>query len=143
MPLGKHTFEALLAVLAATVLQLAHAQSEAQDTTRRALLERNLQSEAFSLQLQQSQQSLTLPPGKRGELDSQHLEQRHSQEMLGQQQLQRLASPFSQGEENMERERRAQQLQFATPDWRPTLNAPDRWTPTDEPPPSPWTPTLR
>jgi hypothetical protein len=117
----------------------SQAQSDAEAAARRGALERQQQSETFSLQLQHSQQKLQLRPesGERLDLDALHLEQQHRQEMLQQEQLRQL-TPASPGydEARSERQRRAQSFEFGTqvPSWGPRLDGPRRWTPTLDPP---------
>ena len=86
------------ALLAATFLQAPSlpAQEQAEDLVRRALIERQQQSDAFSLQLRQSQQSLNLPPGIRLEVEREQLQRRRDFENLTAQQLNELeAAPGS------------------------------------------------
>jgi hypothetical protein len=117
-----------------------------QEAARRALIERDQQSALFSLQLQQSQQRIDLPAGSpaQAERDRLNLEQQQAQQRLGEQQLRQLTRSPGYDRARIERERRAQQLQFGTPSWGPKLEPSPHWTPTLEPTPPPgWTPTLR
>ncbi len=145
MPMAKQARLFLLAALCASASPFAAAQSDAQRAARHALLERDQQSEAFSLQLQQSQQKLNLSPGDRRAADALHLEQQHRMDALDQEQLRQLVRPLNYNEARMERDRRAQRFEFAAqPSWGPRLEPLplNRWSPSAEPPPRDWTPTL-
>ena len=129
---------------------MAAAQAPSADV-QRALLQRQQQSEQFSLQLRQSQSILGLPAAERQKLDASHLQQRQAQEQLhdAQQQQTVLAPEASRAgaEQRFERERRAQDLGFEAPPQRGRADpeAGVRWTPTLEERPSAgvtWTPTL-
>jgi hypothetical protein len=125
-----------------------YAQEDAQIAARRALVERDQQSEAFTLQLRQSQQRARLPPGgaDSAALEELHLEQQRRQQTLHQDQLRRLSQPqdvpAALERERFARERRAQALEFELEGRTAVPEAPRRWTPTLEPPQRSWTPTL-
>jgi hypothetical protein len=138
-----------LAWLAGALACGAAAAQAPSPEVQRALLERQHQSEEFSLQLRQSQSGLNARPEDRGKLDASHLQQRQAQQQLhAQQQRQVLEDPDAGragAEQRFERERRAQDSVFgAAPQGRsadPEAGA--SWTPTLEPrPPVSWTPTL-
>jgi hypothetical protein len=129
---------------------IAPAQAPSLETGR-ALLQRQQQSDQFSLQLRQSQSLLGAPAAERRSLDARYLEQRQSQEQLHDAQLRRVtqepAAVRAGAAERFERERRAQDLGFETPprQGRPDPDAGVRWTPTLEdrsPDGVSWTPTL-
>jgi hypothetical protein len=124
----------------------ARAQHDPEIAARRALIEREQQSETFSLQLRQSQQKLNLSADSAGRvaLDALHLEQLHRQELLGQDELRQLTPLSGYDRARRENARNAQSLQFGreAPAWGPSLEAPSRWTPSLERPAHPWTPTL-
>jgi hypothetical protein len=130
----------LILVMLALAATAAHGQDEA--ASRRASLERQQQSDAFALELRQSQQKLNAGPFGDG-LDALHLEQRHEQERLQQDQRRRIAT---QDEGRLAIERASQQMAFERqmPTWGPTLApGPSRWTPTLERPSTKWTPTIQ
>jgi hypothetical protein len=124
---------------AAAVLLLASgaaaAQAPAADV-QRTLLQRQQQSDQFSLQLRQSQSVLGLPAAERQSLDASHLQQRQVQEQLHDAQLRQVVEePKSSrpgAAERFERERRAQDRSFdiAPQRGRPDPDAGVRWTPT-------------
>jgi hypothetical protein len=122
----------------------AHAQAnDAEAAARRAVLERQQQSDAFSLQLQQSQRRFQSPLGTpSAPSDAADLEQRLEQDRLHAWQRLRLALPGA-AESAFELERRA--LMFRAtgiPTWGPTLAPAERWTPTAERPRRSWAPTI-
>jgi hypothetical protein len=130
-------FRRLLLFLLTLVLAAPlHAQ---EDATRRALLERDQQSQRFSLELWQSQQRLR---DNSPALERQQLNQRLQADRLDQQQLTRLPQETDGA---LSYERRSQRFGFEgqAPRWGPVLNAAKTWSPTLEPPPRPWTPTLQ
>jgi hypothetical protein len=115
----------------------------------RALLQRQQQSEQFSLQLRQSQSLLGLPAAERRKLDATYLRERQAQERLHDAQQAQAAQEAEAGRagaaERFEREQRAQDSglgvvrQAGSADYEVTPS----WTPTLEPRrPVPWTPTL-
>jgi hypothetical protein len=117
----------------------------------RAVLQRQQQSDQFSLQLRQSQSVLGMPAAERQKLDAAYLEQRQAQEQLHDAQLrQAVQDPEASrtgAAQRFERERRGQDLGFETPPQRGRAD-PDagvRWTPTLEDRSSEgvsWAPTL-
>jgi hypothetical protein len=126
---------------AALVILLLPAAAAAQAPsfeTERALLQRQQQSDQFSLQLRQSQSLLGLPAAGRRGLDARYLEQRQAQEQLHDAQLlQAVQDPEASrvgALERFGRERRAQDLGAETPPQRarPDPDAGVRWTPTLE-----------
>ena len=124
----------------------ARAQDENALAAHRALIEREQRSAVFSLQLQQSQQSLGLAAdsGAHLALDALHLEQLHRFELLGQQDLQRMTPFPGYDRARRESERSALLLRFQTqaPAWGPRLERAEHWTPSTERPKRPWAPTL-
>jgi hypothetical protein len=129
---------------------LAAAQTPSPEV-QRALLQRQQQSEQFSLQLRQSQSVLALPAAEQQKLDPSYLQQRQAQEQMHDaQQRQAIQEPEASragAAERFERERRAQDAGFEVPPQRgrPDPDAGVRWTPTLEEHPSDgvsWTPTL-
>ena len=102
-----------LAVLLATIDPCVAADPEKE--AARAILERTQQSEAFSVQLRQSQDLLRARDGDRQRLESLHRDQRFRQEVLQQQQLLQQSSQFgppsASDSDRFERERRAASLQ--------------------------------
>jgi hypothetical protein len=139
---------ALVALVALPAMTAAQAPSPAAE---RALLQRQQQSDRFSLQLRQSQSVLGLPAAVRQGLDARYLEQRQGQEQSHDEQLRQLTQEpralRAGAAERYERERRAQDLGFETPPQRGRAD-PDagvRWTPTLEERSADgvsWTPTL-
>jgi hypothetical protein len=117
----------------------------------RALLQRQQQSDQFSLQLRQSQSVLGLPAAERRKLEARYIEQRQAQEQSYDAQLRQVTQEpeavRAGASERYERERRAQDLGFDTPPRRGRAD-PDagvRWTPTLEERSADdvsWTPTL-
>ena len=136
-------FRALSTFCLVVICGCARAQpSDAEIAARRGVLERQQQSEEFSLRLQQSQRRLQAPPGVRAARDSAELEQLLEQDRLHQSQLLRSPLPGV-SDQTFERERRAQALSSSgIPTWGPTLAPVDRWTPTLEKPRRRWTPTI-
>jgi hypothetical protein len=129
---------------------LAQAQAPPIDVER-AVLQRQQQSDRFSLQLRQSQSILGTPAAARQKLDASYLEQRQAQEQLHDAQLrQTVQDPEASragAAQRFERERRAQDLGFESPPRRghADSDAGVRWTPTLEDRSSEgvsWTPTL-
>ncbi len=116
------------ALLAAFPLR---AQDDAQRATQRALIEREQQSEFFSLQLQQSQRRLDAGGVNGPALDALQLEQRQQRALLDQQQLRQITGSPAYDRARNERDRAALQLRFSsqTPAWGPVLE-PRHWTPT-------------
>jgi len=143
-----------MAKAAAAALLLVPALALAQKPsveTDRALLQRQQQSDQFSLQLRQSQSLISAPDAERRRLDVLYLEQRQAQQRLQDTQqrdaLQQPAAQRAGAVERFERERRAQDLGSETPPQR-GRGDPDagvRWTPTLEdrvPGGVTWAPTL-
>ena len=122
----------------------APAQQDPGIAARRALIEREQQSQIFSLQLQQSQHKLALSAEERMSLDALHLEQLHRLELLGQDELRQMTSLPGYDLARRQSDRQASLLQFGSqaPAWGPRLESPRHWTPSAERPPRPWTPTL-
>lgn len=126
---------ALVALLSLPAMAAAQAPSiEAE----RALLQRQQQSDQFSLRLRQSQSVLGLPAAERQRLDARYLEQRQAQEQSHDAQLRQLTQEpealRTGAAARYEREQRAQDLGFETPPQRGRAD-PDagvRWTPTLE-----------
>lgn len=127
---------------------LALAQSR---ETERALLERQQQSDRFSLQLRQSQSVLGVHAAERLDLDARYFGQRQEQNRLHDAQLREVAEQpeamRAGGPDRYERDRRSQNLGVVTPpqQGRPDPDAGVRWTPTLEdrsPDGVSWTPTL-
>jgi hypothetical protein len=129
------------------VLSLAQCfaqMTDAQIAASRAVLERQQQSEEFSLQLQQSQRRLQLPPRgpERAAVDAADLEQILEQQQLHDSQQLRSTLPGASASV-FELERRAGALTpNGIPVWGPTLAPARRWTPTAEKPRPAWTPTM-
>ncbi len=126
----------LRAILLAVALVAAfplRAQDDAERATQRALIEREQQSELFSLQLQQSQRRLDAGRVNGPALHALQLEQRQQRDLLDQQALQQPTGSPAYDRARNERERAAQQLRFSaqTPAWGPALQ-PRHWTPTLE-----------
>jgi hypothetical protein len=129
---------------------LAAAQAPSVDVER-AVLQRQQQSDRFSLQLRQSQSVLGLPAAERRGLDASYLQQRQAQEQLHDTQLreavQQPEASRAGADLGFERERRGQDLGLQVPPQRGRAD-PDtgvRWTPTLQEHPSDgvsWTPTL-
>ena len=118
---------------------------------QRAVLERQQQSDSFSLQLRQSQSLIGVPGAERQRLDAVYLQQRQDQDQLHDaQQRQAVEQPKASrvgAVERFERERRAQDAGFETPPQRGRgdADAGVRWTPTLEehsPDGVSWAPTL-
>jgi hypothetical protein len=127
---------------------LAPAQSR---ETERALLERQQQSDRFSLQLRQSQSLIGMPASERGGLDARYLEQRQAQDQLHDAQLrdvvQQPEAMRAGASDRYERDRRSQDAGAETPPQRGRADADAgvRWSPTLEdrfPDGVSWTPTL-
>src|SRR3954464_11606757 len=137
----------VLAVLfvAGTLFRPAVAGAQEELAHQRASLERQQQSDRFALELRQSQQQLGAPAygPERQALDALDLQQQQEQERLQQDQRRRAAGRSA---SSLAAERASQQVLFdrQIPAWGPSLApaAPPRWTPTLEPVPSGWTPTL-
>ena len=119
--------------------------------TERALLERQQQSDTFSLQLRQSQSVLAVPASERPDLDARYLGQRQAQDQLHDAQLREVVQQpeamRAGASERYERDRRSQEVGVATPPQRarPDPDAGVRWTPTLEvrsPDGVSWTPAL-
>jgi len=121
--------QSLRRTLALIVAAIAAGSAFADDSVSRALLQRQQQSDAFALQLRQSNESFraqSLPPAQRRELESLHFQQRQQQDVLNARELRDLQStPAPQLEVNggsarhqfdlinFEREREMQQQRFA------------------------------
>ena len=129
---------------------LAAAQAPSVDVER-AALQRQQQSDQFSLQLRQSQSVLSLPAAERRGLDASYLQQRQAQEQLHDTQLreavQQPEASRAGADLRFERERRAQDLGLQAPPQRGRADsdAGVRWTPTADDRASDgvsWTPTL-
>lgn len=141
-----------LAVLMALGSVPSHSQPDPEIAARRAVIERDQQSDAFSLQLRQSQERARLAPRslQSDAVEVLHREQRARQQALHQEQLRQLSQPRPAGgpearageREHFARERRAQALEFEAEERSAVIEAPRRWTPTLEPAPRAWTPTL-
>ena len=134
----------LLALLALTTLAIhdtCWAESDAELAARRGVLERNQQSERFSLELRQSQQWIGAAPADRQALEALQLRQRQDQQQLQAQQQQRVPQT---SEAILQRERDAQSLRFRaeSPAWGPTLASPPSTPSLSARPASPWTPTV-
>jgi hypothetical protein len=141
------------ALLLAPTVAAAQAPSP---ETGRALLQRQQQSDRFSLELRQSQSLVGLPAAERRKLDAFYRDQRREQERLHDAQLRQAAQEpetmRAGAAERHERERRVQDAGFETPPQssdrvvgRPDPDAGVRWTPTLEERPSggvSWAPTL-
>ena len=112
----------VLALAAPAALPPARAQDEAAISARRSVIERDQQSESFSLRLRQSESEAKLPAGSpsRRALEALHLEQRQRQEALHDEQLREAGRAGTTADEQVikensfERARRAQDLDFAT-----------------------------
>jgi hypothetical protein len=118
--------------------------TEAEIAARRAVLERQQQSEEFSLQLDQSQRRLRLPAQgpERAAIDAADLEQVLEQQRLHESQQLRSTLPGASASA-YDLERRAQAFNGnAIPVWGPALAPAQRWTPTAEKPRPAWTPTM-
>jgi hypothetical protein len=135
-------FVALVAVVAVLLRPpLAAAQEAHELAARRATIERDQQSASFALQLRQSQEGMDYGAA---------LWQRLRQENLHGHQLAHASQPAAR--DIAERDRRAQDLAFRgerswgpvlTPQPQPGNGVPaSRWSPTLEPAPRAWTPTL-
>lgn len=121
-------------LLAVTLLAAFPLRAEdAQRAAQRALVEREQQSELFSLQLQQSQRRLDSARVNGPALEALELEQRQQRDLLDQQALQQMTGSPAYDRARNERDRAAQQLRFSaqTPAWGPVLQ-PRHWTPTLE-----------
>jgi hypothetical protein len=133
---------ALLFPLSMTTLATASAaETDAELAARRGVLERNQQSERFSLELRQSQQGIGTAPADRQALEALQLRQRQEQDQLQAQQQQRLPQTSN---ALLQRERDAQSLRFRseTPTWGPVLEAPRPTPSLIARPSAPWSPTL-
>ena len=122
----------------------AGAQHDPGVAARRALVEREQQSEMFSLQLRQSQQKAPLGADERRSLDALHREQLHRLELLGQDELRQTTSLPGYDLARRQSDRQARLLQSGSqaPAWGPRLQSARHWTPSAERPERPWTPTL-
>jgi hypothetical protein len=101
---------------------------DAVELALRAALDRQRQSDAFALRLEQSQRELRADtPGERVRLEDLHFSQRDRLKVL-----------------HDSDDRRALLLRFKdeVPRWGPSLDIPPHHTPTLERPRPPWTPTL-
>jgi hypothetical protein len=139
------TRRAALALLLCPGLAAAQAQIEAD----RALLQREHQSERFSLQLWQSQSILKLPAEERQKAEASYLQQRQAQEQLHDAQQRQAATQSEDAragsDQRFERERRAHELDRVIAPQRVRADQDARWAPTLEERPAPgvsWTPTL-
>jgi hypothetical protein len=139
-----------IALLLLLLPALAAAQAPSVEVER-AVLQREQQSDRFSLQLRQSQSTVGLPAAERQKLDASYLQQRQAQEQSHEAQLrQATQDPEAMragAAERFQRERRAQELGLEVPPQR-GRGDPDagiRWTPTlteDASDGVSWTPTL-
>ena len=130
----------LAASLAAVLWTLAlPTLGQTNDPGRRAIIESEQRSGLFSLQLEQSQRALRLPPGSAAQSERQRLDlnEQQERERLADEQLRRFdTQPGSQpgyDAARIERENRALSLRPApalgptpppTPHWTPTLEKP-------------------